>query len=282
MPAVARAVESGANRLVLDNTYVTRRSRAPVVRAAAEAGLPIRCVWLTTSVEDAQVNTVTRMFDTFGRLLGPEEMREATKTDVSAFGPAVQFRYQHELEPPDISEGFSTIDRVAFERRREPSFTERALLVWCDGVLVRSRSSQRAPVSIDDLEVVGERAEMLRRHRHDGWLLLGVAWRPEIADGAATAAGIDAVFAGMQERLGLPIDVRYCPHGGGPPVCWCRKPLPGIGVEFIRRYRLDPAQCIYVGSGPQDPGFARRLGFAYRDAADFFGSGSGLGVEERR
>jgi hypothetical protein len=27
---------------------------------------------------------------------------------------------------------------------------------------------------------------------------------------------------------------------------------------------------IYVGGGPQDPGFARRLGFQYRDAGEFF------------
>jgi hypothetical protein len=34
-------------------------------------------------------------------------------------------------------------------------------------------------------------------------------------------------------------------------------------VLFIEQYKLDPAQCIYVGHGPQDPGFARRLGFQH-------------------
>ena len=74
----------------------------------------------------------------------------------------------------------------------------------------------------------------------------------------------------MREQLGIEIDVEYCPHAAGPPVCWCRKPLPGIGVLFIQRHRLDPRRCIYVGGGPQDAGFARRLGFIYQDAADFF------------
>jgi histidinol phosphatase-like enzyme len=72
-------------------------------------------------------------------------------------------------------------------------------------------------------------------------------------------------------RLGLEVDVECCPHPAGPPRCWCRKPLPGLGVLFVQRHRLDPAQCIYVGSGPQDPGFARRLGFGYREAGEFFG-----------
>jgi membrane-bound lytic murein transglycosylase B len=43
-------------------------------------GLPVSCRWLSTSVEDAQVNAVWRMLSTYGRLLGPEEMRQATKT----------------------------------------------------------------------------------------------------------------------------------------------------------------------------------------------------------
>jgi histidinol phosphatase-like enzyme len=76
----------------------------------------------------------------------------------------------------------------------------------------------------------------------------------------------------MRELLGLEIEVEYCPHAPGPPNCWCRKPLPGLGVVLIHRHRLDPARCIYVGAGPQDPGFARRLGFAYQMAEQFFES----------
>ena len=270
VPAIASLVESGRTHLVLDNTYVTRKARAPAITAAAEAGLPLRCVWLTTSVEEAQVNACWRMLERYGRLLEPSEMREAAKRDVSAFGPAVQFRYQRELEPPQIGEGFSRVDAAAFERRRDASYTGRAVLLWCDGVLIRSRSDRRAACSTDDLDLVAGRGATLQRYAADGWTLLGIAWRPEVADGTATGDAIAAVFASMQVQLGVAIDVRYCPHAGGPPVCWCRKPLPGIGVEFIRRYRLDPSRCLYVAKGPQDPGFARRLGFEYRDADTFF------------
>jgi histidinol phosphatase-like enzyme len=66
------------------------------------------------------------------------------------------------------------------------------------------------------------------------------------------------------------LDVAYCTHPAGPPVCWCRKPLPGLGVLLVHRHQLDAAASLYIGSGPQDPGFARKLGFQYRDAADFF------------
>ena len=85
-----------------------------------------------------------------------------------------------------------------------------------------------------------------------------------------SADDAEAVFARMRELLGVDIEVAYCPHPPGPPICWCRKPLPGLGVVFVKRHQLDPSQCIYVGAGPQDPGFARKLGFDYREAEEFF------------
>jgi histidinol phosphatase-like enzyme len=131
--------------------------------------------------------------------------------------------------------------------------TNRALIVWCD-----------------DVDVFAERAPVLRRYHDEGWMLLGLAWRPQIADKTMTHEQAEAGLARIRDLLAVPIDILYCPHGGGPPICWCRKPLPGLGVVLIQRHQLDPAKCLYVGDGPQDAGFARRLGFQYRDAEDFF------------
>ena len=53
-----------------------------------------------------------------------------------------------------------------------------------------------------------------------------------------------------------------------------RRPQRGR-VDRITLYQLlgvDIEECIYVGSGPQDPGFARRLGFICCDGSAFFGS----------
>jgi aryl-alcohol dehydrogenase-like predicted oxidoreductase/predicted kinase/histidinol phosphatase-like enzyme len=270
LPALDEALASGASRIVLDNTYVSRKSRAEVIRAARARGAPVRCIWLATSVEDAQTNAASRLVSRYGRLPADAELKALQKTDVAALLPSVQFRYQRDLEPPDISEGFSRIDIVPFERRRDPARANRAVIVWCDGVLLRSRSERRVPLTPDDVEVFQPRAATLRRYAGEGWRVLGMSWQPEIADGTQSAAGAEAVFARMNELLGLQIDVAFCPHAAGPPRCWCRKPLPGLGVLFVHRYNLDPRSCIYVGAGPQDPGFARRLGFAYRDAGDFF------------
>ena len=114
LPVLDSLLASGANRVVLDNTYVTRKSRAAVLGVAARHAVPVRCLWLSTSVEDAQVNAVTRIVSKYGRLLDPDEMRAASRSDVSVFPPSVQFRYHRELEAPQESEGFSRIDVVPF------------------------------------------------------------------------------------------------------------------------------------------------------------------------
>ena len=272
LPELDALIASGSSRIVLDNTYASRKARAGVVGTASKHGLPVRCVFLSTGIEDAQVNSVSRMMARYGRLLGPEDIRSMSKRDVSVFGPGVQFRYQRELEPPHPSEGFLQIEVMPFERRRDPAVSSRAVLLWCDGVLRRSRAGARTPFSAEDVEVFEGRAGVLRSYQIEGWRLLGLSWQPEIADETMSVEEVEAGFARMQELLGLKMEIDYCPHAAGPPVCWCRKPLPGLGVVCVERYALDPSQCIYVGAGPQDPGFARRLGFQYRDAEEFFNS----------
>jgi aryl-alcohol dehydrogenase-like predicted oxidoreductase/predicted kinase len=265
-----RAIASGVSRILLDNTYISRKSRAEVLRAAAARALPVRCLWLTTDLETAQVNAATRIVSRYGRLPDEAELKTLAKRDPAAFPPGVLFRYQRELEPPDLSEGFSRIDTLAFQRRSDPSYINRAVIVWCDNVLLRSAAGRCMPLTPDDVEVASDRGAVLRRYRDDGWRILGLSWLPEIAEAVQSPAGAKAVFDRMRERLQVEIEVEWCPHAAGPPRCWCRKPLPGLGVLLVHRHKLDPARCVYVGSGPQDPGFARKLGFAYAPADEFF------------
>jgi aryl-alcohol dehydrogenase-like predicted oxidoreductase/histidinol phosphatase-like enzyme len=277
IPDLERALTSAAPRIVLDNTYLSRKSRAEVVRAAAARGVAVRCTWIATGTEDAQVNAVERLVGRYGRLPDEAELAALRKQDVAAFLPMAQFRAERELEPPDLSEGFSRIDVIPFERRLDPTFTNRAVIVWCDGVLLKSKTDQRVPVDPEDVVLDHDRANILRRYHRDGWRILGLSWRPEIAGGVRSRADARSVFERMNQVLrdadaasGFSIEVDFCPHAAGPPRCWCRKPFPGLGVLLIHRHRLDRSRCVYVGDGAQDPGFARKLGFKYAEARDFF------------
>lgn len=269
LPSLDRLLRSGAERVVLDNTYVTRKSRAEVLECAHAAGRDVRCVFVRTEVADAQVNAVERMVRRYGRLLEPEELGRL-RDDPGAFGPGVPARQQRQLEPPDPAEGFAAIEEVAFVRQPDPGRTHRAVVLWTDGVLWRSRSGRGRARDADDVEILPGRRERLASLASEGFHLAALAWRPEIAEGTARAEDVLASFDRLRERLALPIEFLHCPHGGGPPVCWCRKPLPGLLALLLERHRLDPAACLYVGDGNADRAFAGRLGLGYRTAEEFF------------
>jgi histidinol phosphatase-like enzyme len=139
-----------------------------------------------------------------------------------------------------------------------------------EGVLHRARSGDARPRRPDEVEVLPGRREALARVREAGLPAFALAWRPEISEGRASREDVLACFARARELLGGPVEFQLCPHAGGPPACWCRKPLPGLAVLLVERHRLDPGRCLYVGEGGAERRFARRLGFRYREAAEFF------------
>src|SRR5687768_16094657 len=54
-------IMAGGRRFVLDNTYPTIESRRPILAIGREHAIPVRCLLLDTSIEDAQVNACVRM-----------------------------------------------------------------------------------------------------------------------------------------------------------------------------------------------------------------------------
>lgn len=248
-----RALHAGAARVVMDNTYTSRKSRAEVVQTALAHGVPVRCVWLSTSVDDAQINAAWRLVTRYGRLPGDEELAALRRKDVAAFLPTVQFRYQRELEPPDAVEGFSAIETVPFVRQVPAGHHRRAVIVW-----------------VDDEAIDATLAASLRTYRDSGFLVLGLSWQPGIAAGTRTRDQVAEAFGRISGILGFDLPMEYCPHAAGPPRCWCLKPLPGLGVLLMHQHQLDPAQCIFVGNAAVDPGFARKLGFQHRMTSELF------------
>ncbi|HEY2852365.1 MAG TPA: aldo/keto reductase [Gemmatimonadaceae bacterium] len=232
--------------VVLDNTYPTRKSRNEVIETAWQRGVPVRCVWLTTSVADAQINSIRRMLDVHGRLPTPEEIRERGKSDPRFLLPDAQFRYERTLEPPSMDEGFVAVEERAFVREPD-SASARALILDADDPRLAARG------------------DVLRSYRDDDWLTFLHAWRP-----GATPSDADASFARLRETLGDEIDVACCVHEAGPPVCWCRKPIPGSLLDFARRRKIALSQCVVVGTSAADRTIAERIGARFEPSASFF------------
>jgi aryl-alcohol dehydrogenase-like predicted oxidoreductase/predicted kinase len=61
-------------------------------------------------------------------------------------------------------------------------------------------------------------------------------------------------------------NVGICPHGGGPPVCWCRPPLPGLLLAWARANDVDVARSAVVGTSTAHRTMAKAIGASYVDA----------------
>lgn len=233
-------VRAGGMRFVLDNTYPTRAARAEVIDVGRRHGLPVRCTWLDTPLAHAQVNVVDRMLARHGALLSGQELRRAGKLDPGVFLPTVQHRTLRELEPPEEDEGFAAIERVAFVRAPIPGHERRGLAV-----------------ALEALADPALRASVLAQAPAVPTLAFG--WTPP---GAPADASLLSALAAHGVTIAL------CEHGGGPPSCWCRPPLPGLLVPWLRRQRIDPMRSSLVGSGRAHRPLAEALGLAFRDASD--------------
>jgi aryl-alcohol dehydrogenase-like predicted oxidoreductase/predicted kinase len=118
--ALDEALATGAGRVVLDNTYLTRAARNHVVEIAGRHGAVARCIWLDTPLPQAQINLVERLLDRDGSLPGPDRLRDLARREPGLLTPTSQMRTVRELEPPSEDEGLraSSGDRSPAGRTR--------------------------------------------------------------------------------------------------------------------------------------------------------------------
>ena len=257
---------AGRRRIVLDNTYPTRKSRNEVIETAWQRGVPARCIWLTTDVADAQINSIHRMLDVHGTLPTPDEIRQRSRKDTRYLLPDAQFRYERTLEPPTLEEGFASVEKKAFTR--EPVAADARALILDFDDLVGGGAPMLAPegVAIDPT-----RRDTLVRHVNEGWILFVHAWRPQLARNETTFQTVEACFTRFRELLGAAVEIACCPHDAGPPVCWCRKPIPGSVLELASRRGVALERSHVVGSSAADRTMAERIGARFEPSAVFFG-----------
>ena len=234
--ALEAELSGGARRVVLDNTYLTRAARNRTLEVAARAGLPVRCVWLDIPLAQAQVNMVLRLLERFDELPEPEELARLARSEQGLLAPTSQMRTLRQLEPPSGDEGFTAVEHVEFARA--PATSSRR------GVFVAASAVDEAHLRDVDPGTP---------HLVFDWL------SGEDASSLASAVTLVA------REVDGPVEAAVCPHGGGPPVCWCRPPLPGLPLAFAHAHGLDPAASTLVGHSPTHRRLAETLGARFVD-----------------
>jgi aryl-alcohol dehydrogenase-like predicted oxidoreductase len=234
--ALDERLASGARRVVLDNTYLTRASRSLVLEVAAGHGAEVECLWADATLAQAQLNLVERLLELVGHLPVPEELRALARTEPGVLAPTSQMRALRELEPPSEDEGFARIQRIPFERAPVEGRSRPGLFV-ASAVLRREGWQEALPAAAS------------------GTPVLLFDWSPD-----GREHDLDPDGARLAAALGVPVETALCPHGGGPPSCWCRPPLPGLVVAFAKALDVDPAASALVGTSRAHRTLAETLG----------------------
>ncbi len=233
--ALDQALPTATHGVVLDNTYLTRASRSHVLETARRYGAAVRCIWLNTPLSEAQCNMVQRILEVFDELPTPEQLRARARELPGLLAPTRQMRALRELEPPSIEEGFSDVQVVEFERARSS--------VGGAGVIIAAGA----------LGAAGWERALDATDPHSPHLLFD--WRP---DGDVNT--LEALVARLAAAIPGPVESSVCPHPAGPPICWCRPPLPGLPLAFARSHELDPGRCAVIGTSSAHRTLANALG----------------------
>jgi aryl-alcohol dehydrogenase-like predicted oxidoreductase/predicted kinase len=228
--ALDKELANGSHEIVLDNTYLTRAARSHVVEAAARHGVRARCVWLDTPLAQAQVNLIERLLERFDELPTPAKLKVVAHSEQGLLTPTQQMRAFRELEPPADDESFTSVERMLFARDRRAGRAGVFVAAPAVEALAAADIDRATPCLVFD-------------------------WRP-----GGEAADLEDAVAAVGRAISGPVEAAVCPHPGGPPICWCRPPLPGLPLEFARRHGVDPARSVLVGASAAHRTLANALG----------------------
>jgi aryl-alcohol dehydrogenase-like predicted oxidoreductase/predicted kinase len=251
--ALDQRMKAGARAIVLDGTYVTRAARNDVVTVARRHGATVRCVMIDAPLHEAQVNVVHRMLERYGRPLHPDELVAAQTQgrDANVVRPNVLFRMTRELEPPAEDEGFDSIERVSFVRAHDVGATRAGAAIALEAMLL-DRAGTPA---------LHENAATILARTPHGAPCVVLGW-----DAQATLEWEErarTLVMQLGREMDRVVELALCRHPAGPPVCWCRPPLPALWIDFARRHAIDARTSILIGDSPTMRTMARTVGVTH-------------------
>lgn len=132
---------------------------------------------------------------------------------------------------------------------------QKAIFLDRDGVLNKELNDYICQLA--DFHPLLYQIEALKKLHDEGYLLIIITNQGGIAQGRYSVSTLDQMHEILFEafkQAGAPITkAYYCPHH--PTVsepCTCRKPQPGMILEAIAIYNIDPKQSIMIGDKLRD------------------------------
>ncbi len=109
---------------------------------------------------------------------------------------------------------------------------------------------------IEDFQIL-DNFDTLKTLQQRGYLLLVATNQGGLAKGWYTENELAKMHAALKESYGKHgvefTDIFYCPHHPDyTGVCDCRKPKPGLLLQGIEKYNIDPAQSYFIGDRERD------------------------------
>ncbi|SFM62199.1 D-glycero-beta-D-manno-heptose 1,7-bisphosphate 7-phosphatase [Marinobacter zhejiangensis] len=144
--------------------------------------------------------------------------------------------------------------------------SKKAVFLDRDGVINVDHGYVHKP---DDFEFVEGIFDACRHFQSLGYLLIVVTNQSGIARGMYNEQQFQALTEWMTDRFrdeGVTISqVYHCPHhpdygSEAERHCSCRKPEPGMILQGLKEFDLDPAQCIMIGDKRGDMEAAEAAG----------------------
>lgn len=261
--------------LVLDNNHLTRENRKEFIDVANKYNKKIEMLYFNSSIENSQIHVLKRQWNKFNTLFLTGINKEIS--DPHIFPPAVLFKARKVFEEPLVTEGFSRVSNVLTSDAKHlfNEYPNKAIFFDVDGTLRKTEHlPNKYPTKVEEIEPykpIEIMKKVLERYRKDGYLFVGVSNQSGIAKGVLTEKDCEDCMNKTKEILGLDdIEIKWCSHKAVPISCYCRKPQSGLGIYFIEKYKINPANSIMIGDRTTDKTFAERLGMKYISADKFW------------
>ncbi|MFA5702144.1 MAG: D-glycero-beta-D-manno-heptose 1,7-bisphosphate 7-phosphatase [Advenella sp.] len=130
-----------------------------------------------------------------------------------------------------------------------------------DGVINQDRTD--FVKSADEWVPLPGSLEAIARLYRAGWKVVIASNQSGLGRGLFSMSDLNAMHSKMNQELTLlggQVDAIFiCPHKPDDG-CNCRKPLPGMLHDIIRRYEIDPAQVPAIGDSLRDLQAAQAAG----------------------